>query len=394
VPSCANTASDGNRRLSLDERALPLIESIYASAVEPGGWKRCAQDLSDAFGRAALVITMPHPDSELPFDATRVHLSDASGPVFVRHLIKGLPWGDPFDGHAKNRFMFASDLLPDSEVARTDFYREYMQPEALAPEGPICHQIATSATGKYAAIVIYRRVGCRPFDDDDLALGNLLVPHLERGYAIYSRLGSVRRARVALAEVLDRLPTGVLVFDARHAPLIVNRSARRILDMRDGFAIERGRPRLADRREDGVFQTLLAKACEATLSGRRAVGDVMQVSRPSGRRAFALMVAPLLDAPPGSAAGEAVSVAFLADPETGHVSTTDVLEQLYALTPAEAELVQLLAQGRSLEQVATARSVTMNTVRSQLKQVFTKTDTNRQGELVRLVLTGVSSIQD
>jgi DNA-binding CsgD family transcriptional regulator len=380
--------------VSLDERALPLIESIYASAVEPGGWRRFGEEISEAFGRAAVAITMPHPDSEQPFDATRIHLSDESGPVFVRHLIKGLPWGDAFDGSAMNRFVFASDWLPDSELARTDFYREYMQPQSLAPVGPICHQISTSATGKYAAIVIYRRVGCRPFDESDVALGNLLVPHLERGYAIYSRLGSVRRARVALAEVLDRLPTGVLVFDARHSPLIVNRSARRILDLHDGFTIERGRPRLADRREDGMLQGLLAKACEAALSGRRAVGDVMQVSRPSGRRAFALMVAPLLDAPPGSPAGEAVSVAFLADPETGHVSTTDVLEQLYALTPAEAELVQLLAQGRSLEQVATTRSVTMNTVRSQLKQVFTKTDTKRQGELVRLVLTGISSIQD
>ncbi|HEY8156050.1 MAG TPA: helix-turn-helix transcriptional regulator [Myxococcota bacterium] len=380
--------------MGLDERALPLIESIYASAIEPGGWKRFAQELSDALGRASVAITMPHPDSELPFDATRVHLPAASGPIFVHHLLKGLPWGDPFDGHAKSRFIFASERLPDSKVAETDFYREYMQPFGLAPEGPICHQIATSSTGKYAAIVIYRRVGCRPFDDDDITLCNLLVPHLERGYAVYSRLGSVRRARVALAEVLDRLPTGVLVFDSQHAPLIVNRSARRILDLHDGFAIDRGRPRLADRREDGILQTLLAKACAATQNGRRTVGDVMQVSRPSGRRAFALMVAPLLDAPPGSAAGDAVSVAFLADPETGHISTTDVLEQLYSLTPAEAELVQLLAQGRSLEQVATARSVTMNTVRSQLKQVFTKTDTKRQGELVRLVLTGVSSIQD
>ena len=380
--------------MGLDERALPLIESIYASAIEPGGWKRLAQDLSDAFGRAAVGISMPHPDSELVFDGTRVRLRDEFAPVFVRHLIKGLPWGDPFDGTMKSRFGFLSERLPDEEVARTDFYREYMQPQGLAPEGPICHEISTAAIGKLAGIAIYRRVGCRPLDGGDLALGNLLVPHLERGYAIYSRLGSVRRARVALAEILDRLPTGVLVFDARQAPLIVNRSARRILELRDGFTIERGRPRLADRSEDGVFQTLLAKACEANLSGRRAVGDVMQVSRPSGRRAFALMVAPLLDAPPGSDAGEAVSVAFIADPETGHVSTTDVLEQLYSLTPAEAELVQLLAQGRSLDQVATARSVTINTVRSQLKQVFTKTDTKRQGELVRLVLTGVSSIKD
>jgi DNA-binding CsgD family transcriptional regulator/PAS domain-containing protein len=380
--------------LSLEERALPLIESIYASAIEPGGWKRFAQDLSDAYGRAGVAISMPHPDSEHPFDVTLVRLADELEPIFVRHLIKGLPWGNPFNGRVKSRFAFASDQLADEELAKTDFYSEYMEPNGLAPEGPICHEISTAAIGKFAGIAIYRRVGCRPFDASDLAVGNLLVPHLERGYAIYSRLGGVRRARIALAEILDRLPTGVLVFDAKHAPVIVNRSARRILELRDGFTIERGRPRLSDRGEDGVFQTLLTKACEVALKGTRAVGDVMQVSRPSGRRAFALMVSPLLDTPPGSAAGEAVSVAFIGDPDAGAVTTTEVLEQLYSLTHAEAELVRMLAEGRSLEQVAAARSVTMNTVRSQLKQVFSKTDTNRQGDLVRLVLTGVSSFHD
>ncbi len=380
--------------MSLDERALPLIESIYASAIEPGGWNRLAHDLSEAFGRAAVAISMPHPDSDLPFDMFPVFLQEEMRPVFLRHLLKGLPWGPPFNGAAKSRFAFASERLPDAELAKTDFYSEFMAPQGLAPEGPITHEIATAAIGKFAGIVIYRRVGCRPFDDDDIALGNLLVPHLERGYAVYSQLGGVRRARIALAEILDRLPTGVIVFDAHHAPVIVNRSARRILELHDGFSIDLCRPRLADRREDQVFQTLLTKASEAALKGQRAAGDVMQVTRPSGRRAFALMVAPLLDAPSGSAAGEAVSVAFIGDPDAGPVTTTEVLEQLYALTHAEAELVRMLSEGRSLDEVATARGVTMNTVRSQLKQVFSKTDTKRQGELVRLVLTGVSSLQD
>ena len=73
---------------------------------------------------------------------------------------------------------------------------------------------------------------------------------------------------------------------------------------------------------------------------------------------------------------------------------TEVLQGLYSLTQAEAELVGLLAQGLSLEEAARQRSVTMNTVRSQLKQVFSKTDTKRQGQLVRLVLSGVAPIQD
>ena len=72
----------------------------------------------------------------------------------------------------------------------------------------------------------------------------------------------------------------------------------------------------------------------------------------------------------------------------------EILEELYELTRAEADLVRLVSEGRSLEEVARTRGVTINTVRSQLKQVFSKTDTSRQGELVHLVLSGVASLGD
>jgi DNA-binding CsgD family transcriptional regulator len=96
----------------------------------------------------------------------------------------------------------------------------------------------------------------------------------------------------------------------------------------------------------------------------------------------------------GSTDREAVAVVFIADPERNNTTAVEFLQTLYALTPAEAELVALLASGRSLEEAALERGVTMNTVRSQLKHVFVKTDTRRQGELVRLVLSGLAGIQD
>ena len=94
------------------------------------------------------------------------------------------------------------------------------------------------------------------------------------------------------------------------------------------------------------------------------------------------------------ATDEARALLFIADPESGHTGTTEALEQLYGLTHAEAELVRLISEGRSLDEVAEARGVTINAVRSQLKQVFSKTDTNRQGELVHLVLCSVASLRD
>ncbi|MBL8405454.1 MAG: helix-turn-helix transcriptional regulator [Dechloromonas sp.] len=60
------------------------------------------------------------------------------------------------------------------------------------------------------------------------------------------------------------------------------------------------------------------------------------------------------------------------------------LEHLYGLTHAEAELTAHLVQGESLDNIASVRRVTLETVRGQLRTIFKKTGTHRQGELVCL----------
>jgi DNA-binding CsgD family transcriptional regulator len=64
------------------------------------------------------------------------------------------------------------------------------------------------------------------------------------------------------------------------------------------------------------------------------------------------------------------------------------LERMYQMTPAEAQLTEALVNGKSLQEHAEARSVSMNTVRTQLKSAAAKTGARRQADLVRIVLTG------
>ncbi len=85
---------------------------------------------------------------------------------------------------------------------------------------------------------------------------------------------------------------------------------------------------------------------------------------------------------------------YVSDVEAQTLQQSEPLRKLYALTQAEVELVELLCDGWSLEEAATQRGVTMNTARSQLKQIFFKTGTSRQSELVRLVLAGIAGIRD
>ena len=106
------------------------------------------------------------------------------------------------------------------------------------------------------------------------------------------------------------------------------------------------------------------------------------------------MLAPLLSTTPESTLADAVAVLYISDLEAHSLPRSQALRSLYSLTNAEIELVELLCDGCSLEEAAEHRGVTINTARSQLKQIFFKTSTSRQSELVRLVLAGIAPIRN
>ena len=65
----------------------------------------------------------------------------------------------------------------------------------------------------------------------------------------------------------------------------------------------------------------------------------------------------------------------------------DALSKIFNLTDAESRLAKRLATGLSVEEVADRYFLSKHTLRSQLKAIFQKTNTARQADLVRLVLT-------
>lgn len=62
------------------------------------------------------------------------------------------------------------------------------------------------------------------------------------------------------------------------------------------------------------------------------------------------------------------------------------LQQLFGLTRAESELVELLAQGASPQSGPLRRGVSVSTIKSQLASVYAKTGAGSQAQLLSLVL--------
>ncbi len=89
---------------------------------------------------------------------------------------------------------------------------------------------------------------------------------------------------------------------------------------------------------------------------------------------------------PHTGAG-AMVIVFLAGPEARPVLSADALKEMFDLTATEARVTHLLALGLRPEDIAREMGVAPTTIAFHLRNVFAKTDTHRQAELVALVLS-------
>ncbi len=186
-------------------------------------------------------------------------------------------------------------------------------------------------------------------------------------------------ARTMGAAALDLLPEAVVVVDGTGQVVGTNRSADDMLARTDGFYVDQGR--LATRvlhETRGLAQAIARVACGAEANA------VIRVSRTGGQMPFLVTVASVST---GTSPCSGI-VLFIHDPALSRVPDASWLSRIYGLTPVEGKVAAELAAGRSLQEIADRRGISIQTVRGHLKQVFSKTGTHRQGELVSRLLSG------
>ena len=73
--------------------------------------------------------------------------------------------------------------------------------------------------------------------------------------------------------------------------------------------------------------------------------------------------------------------------------THQAADTAYQFTKAEARVASLLIQGLTIKEICDDLDVSRNTVSSHLKKLFMKTDTQRQSDFTRLLLSGLSQLK-
>ncbi|WP_094891903.1 helix-turn-helix transcriptional regulator [Bradyrhizobium amphicarpaeae] len=211
---------------------------------------------------------------------------------------------------------------------------------------------------------------------EDLACLDAVRPHLARAGLTAARLRLERaQTTVSTLEALG-IPAAVMALTGRvraSNPLFETVSDRLRPAAFGGIA-------LVHASADALFQ-------EAVTNARRSDGPVRSIPIPAvdGRSAIIVHVLPLLRSAYDIFSGSDVLVAVTEAVRDAPGPSTSLLSGLFDLTAAEARLSSSLAAGKTLQQAAELQGIRISTARAYLAQVFHKTGTQQQSQLVALL---------
>jgi DNA-binding CsgD family transcriptional regulator len=271
-------------------------------------------------------------------------------------------------------------LLPTKEFVKSEFYNDFLRHQDIFD---VLGALLETRKPRCATASVFRPKRAGDFGADEHKLMGVLSPHLQRAVEIRRRLAGLRMRADAVLDMLDRLPTGVIILDGRARVLAMNRRAREIVAQRDGLGIGSAGIEAATPRQTRELRALIGQTAKTSAGEGVAAGRDIVLLRPSDKHPLEVLITPIR-LPERICGSEVPAVGiFVTDPERQPRPATDVLRRHHCLTLAEARLTAALAGGASLKDFAEEAQISMNTARWTLKQVFAKTDTSRQAELVR-----------
>ncbi|NYT62591.1 response regulator [Alcaligenaceae bacterium] len=210
---------------------------------------------------------------------------------------------------------------------------------------------------------------------------------------------SARRAFKRVTQTLDYVAAGIVLLDAIGTVRFANRAARLLVDDEAG---DKGLLRLIDKvGTHGIVA--LNKAVTAAIAAYQAGEDYVDslaIPRPEGQRSLLVTVCALDDydlqeeeaasvlAVDKLASEERLAVAiFISDSEYRRPAPVDTLISLFGLTATEAQVAWAFAEGKRSEEIAASFGISPTTVSFHKRNLFQKTHTNRQADLIALMLT-------
>ena len=212
-----------------------------------------------------------------------------------------------------------------------------------------------------------------------------ILPHLRQFVGLRQALVDAEALGMSLAGLLDNCRSCVIQLDRCGQIVAANDAAQVLLRKSDGISDRGGVLRAWLPSDDTELQKLLENALPR--SGRQGVSGSMTLGRPSVLPRLVVHISPLegarLDFRPLSVA----ALVLVVDPASRARIDSQLVAEALGLSPAESQVAVLLAEGKTVRDIATATDRSEKTIRWHLHHICNRHGISRQVELAQLVLS-------
>ena len=372
--------------MSIDARMLAVIESLYEAAMDETRWPDTLQQVSELTESQAATFWVLDGGGELQhptftfvnIDPTFVqaYLQMAAHDPTVQYLVR----------HPHQSIVHDGLVISERDKDRSAYYdwQHRYTDLRFRMVGQVCPGPVVQS-----GVALHRTRKAGPFEPADIERFALIHRHLHRALAVGFRLGTLGTLQQCTTELLDRNPAAILLLDERERIVYANRRAAALHAAGDGVRLS-DRLVLTHRQDHAKLQGLITRTIlDAT---RPDAGGAIQARRPSNKRPYAVLVSPVVGRYPTLSSLRPAVCVVIVDPDAEPSMPVGRLRAVLGLTEAEARLAALLAAGHELREAASRLNITYGAARTRLGVIFQKTNTRRQGELVKLLLTTIAVV--
>jgi DNA-binding CsgD family transcriptional regulator len=359
-----------------------LIGLIYEAATDDAVWPVLLERIARAFNAGVTQLMIISPDTFQVPETWIVNAVPGTDDEYREYvpLDRMVPGMLRMKG-ALGAPVRCTDFVGVEDRRLDRYYNEFLKRHDV--EWRLGYKLAYTEADR-AILGIMRPDTQDDFEAGDLDLCRLIIPHLQRSLLMRAHSGRLQVTHQTTLSTLSLLPSALLMLDENGQVVFANAAADELMRRNVGVSISGGRLRLADADANRKLQACLPGRRSGTATHPGPTGGVFP-ARGWHDGGLSVLVAPAKQPQELSLAGAPCVVVMIHDRTMQRTATAAILKSLYGLTSAEGRLLEGLLAGHSLQDLADRWGLSRDTLKAQLTQIFAKTGTSRQAELLRVV---------
>jgi DNA-binding CsgD family transcriptional regulator/PAS domain-containing protein len=360
------------------DKLLDIIGEIYEAAHQPAHWDNVLRIIcAELNAKSAGLFVADHSTSTY----------DVIGSIGMPELSKmsyrlGLGKYD----HAYKVMLeqdegTAVEIISKDEIMQTNplYYRLLLKPNNV---GYVSGINIFKDVDWHVGLGIHRPAKANQFNDEELNFLNQLYPHLKRSLKIYKKISKLQNEQELMASAMSELLIGIVVIADNGNIKYMNPAAKNIISLSSQIDISDNTLIFNDIEQHNKAKEIIFNLLNTKNKTNSADNVSMTLNSQETTPLDILLSRTSLN----KDTSKCITV-YITNPENLISVSSSRLNDFYKLTSAEIKLTLALANGMSLQDYSTHHKLSIKTVRAQLKNVFDKTDVNRQQDLVRLILS-------